>query len=55
MTSDLISLYYSERYKAQDECNDCKYGFLSVRAYYNRNAGRLVVDGERLTEKAIFN
>jgi len=43
-TLQLIEQYYIELLKEQNEVNECKYGILNIRAYYNNSSKTLVVD-----------
>uniref|UniRef100_A0A915DV92 Uncharacterized protein n=1 Tax=Ditylenchus dipsaci TaxID=166011 RepID=A0A915DV92_9BILA len=43
-TMNLIELYYKDLLKEQNDVNECKYGILNLRAYYNCNSQTLVVD-----------
>uniref|UniRef100_A0A183C2I1 C2 domain-containing protein n=1 Tax=Globodera pallida TaxID=36090 RepID=A0A183C2I1_GLOPA len=43
-TDRLIEHYYAQLLRAQDEVNECKYGILNLRAYYNPHSELLVVD-----------
>ncbi|CAD5215790.1 unnamed protein product [Bursaphelenchus okinawaensis] len=43
-TVKLIDRYYFDLLKIQNDVNECKYGILNVRAYYNPNSQTLVID-----------
>ncbi|KAL3076442.1 hypothetical protein niasHT_039931 [Heterodera trifolii] len=43
-TERLIEHFYALLLKAQDEVNECKYGILNLRAYYNPHSELLVID-----------
>lgn len=40
------SSLFIKRNVFQNEVNECKYGILNVRAYYNASAQTLVLDGK---------
>lgn len=45
-TIKLIEHYYKDLLNEQSEVQDCKYGILNLRAYYNGKSQTLVIDGE---------
>uniref|UniRef100_A0AC35U571 C2 domain-containing protein n=1 Tax=Rhabditophanes sp. KR3021 TaxID=114890 RepID=A0AC35U571_9BILA len=43
-TNKIIERYYATLLKKQNDAQECKYGILNVRAYYNQKSQTLVVD-----------